>query len=138
MNTTYTGETLQYMRLFEKLTGAQLKDCFVSREKLVFLVDEGQMGRALGKNKMNIVKLEKAVNTRFKVVEFSSDMLQFIQNMMAPLRIVEMKEEDGIVTITGPDEKTKGLMIGARAQNLRAYEDVIKKYYPNLKEIKVI
>jgi N utilization substance protein A len=126
------------MSLFEKLTGAELKDCIILREKIIFLVEEGQIGKALGKNKKNIVRLEGAVNKRFKVVEFSSDLLQFIKNMIAPLRIVEIKEEDNVVIIVGPDEKTKGLMIGARAQNLREYEKAIQKYYPNLKEIKVV
>jgi len=126
------------MRLFEKLTGAQLKDCFISREKLIFLVEEGQMGRALGKNKQNILRLEKAVAVRFKVVEYSSDLQQFIQHLIAPLRIVEMREENNVITIVGPDEKTKGLMIGARAQNLRAYEEIVKKFFPDLKEIKVV
>ena len=126
------------MSLFEKLTGAELKDCLILREKIIFLVEEGQIARALGKNKKNILRLEGALNRRFKVVEYSSDLLQFIKNMMAPLRIVEIKEEESVVTIVGPDEKTKGLMIGARAQNLREYEKAIQKYYPALKEIKVI
>jgi len=138
VNTTYTGEILQFMSLFEKLTGAELKDCLILREKIIFLVEEGQIARALGKNKKNILRLEGALNRRFKVVEYSSDLLQFIKNMMAPLRIVEIKEEESVVTIVGPDEKTKGLMIGARAQNLREYEKAIQKYYPALKEIKVI
>ena len=56
----------------------------------------------------------------------------------APLKILEAKNEDDIVTLTGPDQKTKGLMIGAKAANLRMYEKIVQKYYPQLKEIKVV
>ncbi|MBU1975375.1 MAG: NusA-like transcription termination signal-binding factor [Nanoarchaeota archaeon] len=135
---TYNVEILQFMSLFEKVTHSHLKDCFFSRDKMVFLVQEGQLGKALGKNKSNVTRLEKLINKRFKIVEFNSDMHQFIANLMAPLRIAKMDEDAGVVTITGPDSKTKGLMIGARAQNLREYESVVKKYFPELVEIKVV
>ena len=42
------------------------------------------------------------------------------------------------VFVHGADEKTRGLMIGARAQNLRFAEKVIQKYFPELEEIKVV
>lgn len=137
MNTVYDQEMLSLMSLFEKVTHAELKDCFYFKDKVVFLVDEGQIGRALGKDKINVTKLEKLMNKRFKITEYSSELLQFIKNIMAPLRIVEIKEEEGIVTIHGPDEKTRGLMIGSKAQNLREYEKIVQKYFPDLKEIKV-
>lgn len=135
---TYDQELIGYMNLFEKLTRTELKDCFFFKDKIVFMVDKGNLGKALGKNKSNIVKLEKLLNRRFKIIEYHDDLLQFIQNLMAPLRCKEISEEDNIVIITGPDTKTKGLMIGARAQNLREYERLTQKYFPELREIKVV
>ncbi len=137
MKIKYDAELLNLMSLFEKITGAGLKDCFFNKDKIVFVVQPGEMGRALGKQKSNIEKVERAVNRKIKIVEFSPDKLTFIRNLMFPLKIVDMQEEDEIVTIKGPDAKTKGLMIGARAQNLRNYEEIVRKYFP-LKEIKVI
>ena len=71
-------------------------------------------------------------------MEYSSEMLQFIINLFAPLKVQDINEEENIVTITGPDTKTKGLMIGAQAQNLRAYDTIAKQYFPQLEEIKVV
>ncbi|MFA6072727.1 MAG: NusA-like transcription termination signal-binding factor [Candidatus Woesearchaeota archaeon] len=138
MKTVYDVELLNLMKLFEDITRARLKDCFHNKEKLVFVVQEGDLMRALGKDRQNLKKLEEKLNRNIKILEFNPDLLIFIKNLMYPLRILEMTMDDGVVTIKGPDAKTKGLMIGARAQNLRNYEEITKKYFEELKEIKVI
>ncbi len=134
---TFDTDILKFMALFEKITHSKIKDCFFDREKLVFLVEKGEMGKALGKNKTNIVNLEKMLKRKIKIVEFNDNRLQFITNYLAPLKIVDIKEEDEIVTITGVDTKTKGLIIGIKAQNLRNLEKIIRKYF-QVEEIKVV
>jgi NusA-like KH domain protein len=133
----YDVELLQIMSLFEKITKTKLKDAIYFKDKLIFIITEGDIKKALGKDKANVEKIEKAINRKIKIVEFSSDKLRFIKNVMSPLKILEISEDDGVVTIKGPDQKTKGLMIGSKAQNLRLYEEIVKKYH-NLNEIKVI
>jgi N utilization substance protein A len=134
---TFDTEVLKCMALFESITHASLKDCFFDREKLVFLVEPGEMGKALGRNKSNIVKIEKLLNRKIKITEFNPDRLQFITNYLAPLRILDIKEEGDVVTVTGADTKTKGLIIGIKAQNLRNLEKTVSKYF-TIGEIKVI
>ncbi len=133
----YDVELLQIMSLFEKITRVKLKDAIYFKEKLIFIINEGDLQKALGKNKVNVEKIETAINRKIKIVEYSPDKLRFIKNVMSPLKMLEISEVDGVVTIKGPDQKTKGLMIGARAQNLRLYEEIVKKYH-DLNEIKVI
>ena len=134
---SFDTEMLKFMGLFENVTHSKLKDCFFDREKLVFLVDNGEMGKALGKNKTNIIKLEKMLKRKIKIVEFDEDRKQFITNYLIPLKVVDITEEGDIVTVTGADTKTKGLMIGIKAQNLRNLEKIVSKYF-KLEEIKVI
>jgi N utilization substance protein A len=133
----FDTEILKVMGLFENMTHAKLKDCFFDRDKLVFLVDQGELGKALGKNKANVVQLEKSLNKKVKIVEFNSDRMEFIKNYLIPLRVVSVVEEGDVLTVTGPDTKTKGLIIGIKAQNLRNLEKIVGKYFP-VKEIKVI
>jgi N utilization substance protein A len=133
----FDTDVLKLMALFENMTHSKLKDCFFDREKLVFLVDQGELGKALGKNKMNVMKLEKMLNRKIKIVEFNPSRIEFIRNYLIPLRILSITEEDDLVTVTGPDTKTKGLIIGIKAQNLRNLEKIVGKYFP-INEIKVI
>ena len=130
-------ETMRLISLFEQVTGARVKDCVTFKDRLTFIVEEGQLWRALGKNRANLLKLEGLLKQRIKIVEYRPEKLQFIVNLLHPLKIVDMREEDGVVTIKGPDTKTKGLMIGARAQNLRALEGIVRMYF-DCDEIKVV
>ena len=139
MKFKYDAQALQWMSLFEKVTKAKIKDFFLQQEKLCFIVQPGNLRKGLGPNKSNVAKMEKLTKRKVKVIEYSDDIKRFISNVFSPLKIVKMEfSDDGIVTLTGPDQKTRGLMIGAQARNLRLYESVIQKYYPEVKEIKVI
>ncbi|USN45600.1 MAG: NusA-like transcription termination signal-binding factor [Candidatus Woesearchaeota archaeon] len=137
MTTKYDTEMIQIMALFERVTKSKLKDCFYYRERLTFVTEPGELKKALGKNNVNVEKLEKLTAKKVKIAEFSTDKLTFIRNVLYPLRVVSMEEEEEVVVIKGPDAKTKGLMIGAKAKNLRRLEEVVQKYFP-LKEIKVM
>ncbi|MAE13269.1 NusA-like transcription termination signal-binding factor [Candidatus Woesearchaeota archaeon] len=138
MSFKYDLDTIRFMSLFEKITRAKLKDTFFLKEKLVFVVLPGELGRALGKNKSNLEKLERLLKKKVKIVEYSEVMPQFIINMIAPIPVQDLVQQDNIVTITGKDTRSKGLIIGARAQNLRELEKIVQRYFPDLKEIKVI
>lgn len=135
----YDAQSLQWMSLFEKITRAKLKDFFMQQEKLCFIVQPGNLKKGLGPNKANIEKLENLTKRKVKVIEYSDDLGRFVHNVFSPLKIVSLEiADDGIITIAGPDAKTRGLMIGAQARNLRLFESVVQKYFPDVKEIKVI
>jgi N utilization substance protein A len=139
MRAKFDVELLGLMKLFEDLTRARVKDCFYNREKLVFVVEPGELMKALGRDRGNVQRLEERLKRQIKIIEYSEDMLTFIRNMMHPLRMLDISYDgEGVVTIKGTDTKTKGLMIGARAQNLRNYEEIARKYFDELKEIRVV
>ncbi|MCA9478707.1 MAG: NusA-like transcription termination signal-binding factor [Nanoarchaeota archaeon] len=131
-------QILQWIELFEKVTRAKTKDCFLFQDKICFMVVRGHLHKALGPNKKNVTKLENLTKRRIKIIEYNDNVLQFITNVLSPLKVVDIKNEEGIVTITGPDQKTRGLMIGAKAANLRGYEQIVQKYFPDIQELKVI
>lgn len=129
-------QIMQIMSTFSRITHAELKDCIVEDAQILFIVQEGMMGKAIGKKGANIRKLEHAFKKTIKLVEFKSNVISFISSMIYPLRLQEAKEEGDTVTLTAADTKTRGMIIGRAAANLRALETVVKRYFP-IKEIKV-
>jgi len=136
--TIYNNEILKIMSLFEKITRTEIKDAFIDdNDLLTFIVKEGQLGKAIGKKAVNVKRIEDMLKRKIKILEFSPVMIKFIKNLIYPLKAEEIIQEGSIVIIKGPDTKTKGLLIGRNAKNLRNTEKIVKKYFP-LEEIKVI
>jgi len=128
---------LKYMSFFEKITRSKLKDCFEQNEMIVFVVDIGFLAKAIGKNAQNLQKLKGLLNRKIKIVEFNPHILKFIKNYVWPNKVNDITIEDKTVTIEGGDTKSKGLIIGRNAMNLRNLEQVVRRYF-EVDEIKVI
>ena len=125
------------MSMFESITRAKLKDCVIdSNSMLIFIVEENEMGRAIGKGGQNVRRLERMLNRKIKIVEFNSQAIQFVQNLIYPLTPKEIKEEDGNIIIIGKDTKTKGLLIGRDSRNLKNYNSIVKRFI-DIDELKV-
>jgi len=134
----YDINVMKFISMFESATGAQLHDCFMQDEKIIFVVKRGQIGKALGKKGINIKKLENMLKKKIRIIEFNEDALQFVKNAVHPLQIKDITEEAGIITITPIDSKTRGYLIGRGAANLRNTEAVVQRYFKDIKEIKVV
>ena len=82
-------DDIGFISLFEKTTKANVKDCIFNQEKnkLTFVVSEGQAGLAIGKAGANIKKLEEQLKKRVEVLEFSDDPLKFLANIFRPIKI---------------------------------------------------
>jgi len=128
-----------YMQMFNKVTKARLKDCFVDGNSLLtFVVETNEIGKAIGKKAMNVKVLEKRLNRKIKIMEFNADIKKFIKNLIYPLQINDIKVEEGVITLEPRDKTTRGYLIGRAASNLRNYEETAKRYFNDVKEIKVI
>lgn len=132
----YDSEIIKLITLFESMTGAKVKDC-MSNEKILFVIEENEMGKAIGKNGSNIKRMENALKRKIKLAEFSSDAAQFIKNMSYPAEILEIKNDNGVVTIHGKDTNAKAMLIGRNRQNLNHLTEIVKRYF-DIKEIRVI
>lgn len=135
--TVYDMDMIKCINFFESATHARVKDAFYLKDTLTFVVFEGDIFKALGKNLSNLHKVENLLQKKVKIVEFNGDIKKFMINLLHPYRVAEIVQDGGIITINDPDTKTKGLIIGAKAQNLRAYEGIVKKYF-DIQEIKVV
>ena len=132
----YDINIMKYISLFESSTGAKVKDCIVN-DNILFIMHENEMGKAIGKHGSNIKRVENTLKKKIRLAEFSSDVVQFVQNMIYPIKAKEIKAEDGAVTIYIDDRKTKGLLIGRDRHNINSVTDIVKRHF-DITEIKVV
>ena len=132
----YDSDLIKLMTIFESISGAKVKDC-IADDKVIFIIEENDMGKAIGRNGINIKKMENATKKKIKLVEFSQDPVQFIRNFIYPMQALQINNEEGIITIHGKDSNSKAIIIGRERQNLNQMLEIAKRYF-DLKEIKVI
>ena len=132
----YDLQAMKIMTLFESITHAKLKDCILEKELALFVVDEGEIGKAIGKKGFNVKKLERMLKRKIKIVEYSPNIQQFIKNLVHPAQLKDIKEENDVITLVPADLTTRGVLIGRNASALRFSETIIKRYF-TLKELKV-
>ena len=132
----FDATILKYMSLFFGITHVQPRDCINDESGAVFIVPAGETGKAVGSGGTHIRKVEKIINKKVRVVAYDDNLVGFIENLMYPARIKEIREEDHVVSVTALDNESRGHIIGRNATNLRRLEAIAKRYFP-LQEIKV-
>jgi transcription termination/antitermination protein NusA len=138
MKITYDANSMKLMTLFENLTGAKVKDCFENKGAMIFVVEEGDIGKALGKRASNVKRIEAMLNKRIRIIEFSQDILRFARNVIMPNKARDIVYEEGIITIVPEDNQSRGFLIGRAAEILRNNESIMQRYFPEVKEMKVV
>ena len=133
----YNLDSINLRVLFENTSGIQLKDCIVKEDKVIYITKGGDIGKAVGKNGINVKKVANLVKKNLKVVEFSEDLTQFIKNYIYPIVPESVSLEDKTVKIKINGMKEKGIVIGRESKNLKELKDVVSKYFKVL-DIKVI
>jgi len=126
-------DTIQNINFFEKITRAKVKCCF-NNNIMTFIVDFGEIGKAIGKNGVNVKKLANLMKLRIKIVEFNPNPLIFMKNLIYPVK-AELKLEENTIEFQA-DTKTKGLLIGRNQQNLKDLKKIFNYYFRDI-EIKI-
>lgn len=138
MRIKYDVNTMKLLTLFESITMAKVKDCFEKNGLIIYVVEPGQIGKAVGKGASNIKRLERMTGKKLRVIEFSEDLVGFVAKLIFPNKAKDIKYEDEIVTITPEDSRSRGYLIGRAGEILRINEEIAKRYFNELKEIKVL
>lgn len=135
----YSEELIKYMSYFESVTRTKVKDCFVDlREMLTFTVEPGEIIKAVGKNASNVKKLEQKLGKKIRIIEFNTDKVAFMKNLVHPNKASEIKFENNRIYVTPADLKSRGYMIGKSAIMLKTNYEIMKRYFPEVEEIKIL
>ena len=132
----YDSDLIKSVTFFESMTGAKVRDC-IANENLLFVIEENEMGKAIGKNGINIKRMENALKKKIKLVEFSKDALQLVKNLVYQIEILDVQQENDVIIIHGKDTMTKAMIIGRNRQNINKIIEIVKRYF-EVKEIKVV
>jgi len=131
---TLSKETLQYINIATNLTKCSIIDCVSTEDRIVFVVEKGQLGLAIGNNAKNIERLKRVFNKNVKFVEYDSDSEKFIYNLFKPFKVMNVKLEErrdgSYVAKIEVDIRDKSKAIGKNGRNIEIIRKLAQRHHP--------
>lgn len=124
----FDTETIRLMTLFENLTGVPVKDCLVEENTIYLLVEEENIGIAIGKNGNSVKNAENVMNKTIKIFGFSNDLKKFVKNLIPNTTGMKISDEEGKIVIEVSVEKNdRAMIIGREGKNLKILKELLKR-----------
>lgn len=130
-----TTDQIKLMSLFQNVTGATARDCIEDPKlnRIIFIVNSGKMGLAIGRHGSHIKNLQNIVKRDVEIVEHDDDPATFIKNMLNPKFVSKVnlnKRADGSMqAIVMVDAKKKGVVVGREGRNAEKARLLAKRYF---------
>lgn len=131
----FTTEQMRMMALFERTTGTSARD-YIEDEKqnrVIFVVNTGKMGLAIGKGGIHIKSLQNTIERTVELVEFDENPTKFLSNLLNAKLISEIKinprpdgSKQAIILV---DPRKKGIVVGRDGRNAEKARLLAKRYF---------
>ena len=130
-----SSDQLSLLSMFQGMTGATARDVVVDekRDRVIFVVAQGQMGLAIGKDGASVKKIERAVRKPVEVVEWADDVEGLVRNSLGARFVQEVRVSDrldgtkGVVVVV--DSRKKGAVLGLGGKNAEKVRILAKRYF---------
>jgi N utilization substance protein A len=131
-----TLEELRLLSIFQEFTGAAAYRCIRDEEenKLYFLVDPAEIGKAIGRRGINVKMLSKILGKQVEIVPYnpSMDLKEIMSHLLAGARILDLKlvernEEKRLIVRV--EEADKGKAIGRGGRNIARARKILRALF---------
>lgn len=130
-----TSEELGLMSLIQNVSGVTARDCVIDSkmDRVIFIVNKGEMGLAIGRNGASIKNLQKLVDKPVELVEYSDDPGEFVKNSLGArfvndVRLTEKLDGTKIAVVV-VDQKGKGAVVGKGGKNAEKARLLARRYF---------
>jgi N utilization substance protein A len=126
MGLTFDTEAIRLITLFETISGVRVKDCLVDEGIVYFIVEEGRMGIAIGKEGDKIKRAEAVIGKRIKLFEFSEDLETFVKKLIPQTNSVRIDKDTIEIEV---DRANKALVLGRDRKKLKLYRQILQRVH---------
>ncbi|GBC73630.1 MAG: NusA-like transcription termination signal-binding factor [Candidatus Nitrosocaldus sp.] len=130
-----TSDELRLMSLFQSITTVTARDCVIDEkmDRVIFIIDKGDMGLAIGRNGSTIRTLQSMIGKRIELVEYADDLAEFVKNIFGRDAVLDVKignhSSNGKVVTVIVDPRKKGMVVGREGRNVEKARLLTKRYF---------
>ena len=130
-----TSDELGLISLFQNITGATARDCVIDDklDRVIFIINKGEMGLAIGKNGASINKTQKMMGKDVELVEYSDDPKKFIINALNSKFIMDVRLSEKVdgnkIAVVMVDHNRKGAIVGRNGKNAEKARLLCRRYF---------
>lgn len=137
MTITFNTETIRLLTLFENITNVSVRDCFPTDDVVYYIVEEGKIGLAIGRNGNSIKNVERLLGKKVKVFEFSKAPEKFVKNLIPQCKEVKLVRDGETTKIEiRVSKKDKGLVIGRGGERIKIFKEILRRVH-NISDLQV-
>jgi N utilization substance protein A len=128
---TLDNETLALIRLFEEATEARVRDCLSVEDKVIFLVEPGDLPKAVGPSGVRIERLKSLLKKELMVVAFAEDPTTLAMNIFFayhPVSVEFSVKGTGRHVTVHVDPTWKARAIGKQGKNLKIARAILVRH----------
>jgi N utilization substance protein A len=136
-------KSMELISLFNNITGAIIKDCFVfespenESEIIIFLVKKEDVGKAIGKAGEHVKDLMAKIQKKIDVIPWSENLEEFIQYILnttkttIKVQTIEIKESKNLkkTVIISVRPQDRGKAIGKEGSMIRKVKELVLRHY---------
>ena len=133
-----SNKTVQLISLATSITRATIIDCIIEEDRIIYVVEHGQIGIALGKKAENLEKLRNRTKKAIKFVEYSEDPKRFVRNLCKPYNVndITLEGRNKDIAKIQVDHRDKSKLIGKGGKNINLIRTIAQRHHP-LKDVQI-
>lgn len=135
----FSNEDMQYINMAINVTKTNIIDCLNLEDRIIFIVQKGQLGAAIGTKAKNLERLRSLFKKTIKFVEFDEDKEKFIINLFKPYKVNNITlegDDESIVAKVQVDISEKSKIIGKGGRNIELIRNLARRHH-SIKDVQI-
>lgn len=134
-----SNEDMQFINMASNVTKTHILDCINLEDRIIFIVQKGQLGAAIGIKAKNLERLRSLFKKVIKFVEFDENKEAFIINLFKPYKINNVTlegEDDSLVAKVEVNISDKSKIIGKGGRNIEIIRNLARRHHA-IKDVQI-
>ena len=134
-----SNEDMQCINMASNITKTHILDCLSLDDRIIFIVQKGQLGAAIGIKARNLEKLRNLFKKTIKFVEFDPEEEKFIYNLFKPYKINKVVlegEKNSLIAKVEVEIADKSKIIGKSGRNIEIIRKLAQRHH-SIKDVQI-